>query len=175
MKDIGGSIIFSASEDAEFDCKMLVKLLNEFEWCESFGKWMLCENFDENNEIYFNENYTKSPTVDPIKEIKYGVIIDSDAEEIYVSEEQYEKDNMEGYFTGMYEERYDLGEVVNKIYPCIKKGWIEIACIGQYINENMEFSKLQIRADGSGKRWYISSGMISGSQDFIEEFEVNKR
>lgn len=164
MSDAYGTLTFAKSDNCEFNAAKLVEALNAYAWDNEGGVWE-CGN--RAGLVRFNSSRPQYPSVFPRKTMSY-VCYSADTKSEYTRvEDEMTDEDWDRVFTSN-DVEIKLDELVDKIRPCLKSGWIEIACVSSEKQRYVEFGSLRVSKDGQCHHRLIRSGPGTEQIDILE-------
>lgn len=168
MADAYGTLVFAESDDCKFNAAKLVEVLNAYAWDNEGGAWE-CEIGDgsEDDSLNFNSSRPQYPSVFPRKTLIY-ICYSTDTKSSYTRTEEEMTDEDWDCVVRSYDVEIELAELVDKIRPCLKSGWIEIAYASNEKHRYVEFGSLRVSKDGQCHQRLIRSGPCTDPVDIFE-------
>ncbi len=162
MADAYGTLVFNHSENAVFDKQAIISAMNEYNWDNEGGKWLL----EDDEDIFFNSWRSQYPTVfvslvasytiktnDGFVQKTLSEMSDEDWDKVYDSEDEV----------------VPLSVLRDAIAPHIKEGWVQIACTANEKQRYVYMQQLKVSADGKAEREERLIGNGTGFNESIEE------
>jgi len=164
MADAYGTLTFAKSDDCKLNPAKLVKTLNAYAWDNEGGGW---EYENRAGLLRFNSSRPQYPSVFPRKTVSY-VCYSADTKSEYTrAEDEMTNEDWDCVFT-INDVEIELDELVDKIRPCLKSGWIEIAYASSEKQRFVEFGSLRVSKDGQCHHRLIRSGPGAEQVDIFE-------
>lgn len=164
MSDAYGILVFAESDDCKFNAATLVQTLNAYAWDNEGGGW---ECGDKAGSVRFNSSRSQYPSVFPRKTLGY-VCYSADTKSQYTRTEDEMTDEDWDSIIASHDVEIELAELVDKIRPCLKSGWIEIACASNEKQRYVEFGSLRVSKHGQCHHRLIRSGPGAEQIDVFE-------
>jgi hypothetical protein len=165
MADSYGVLIFSKSDDCDFDGEELVRRMNMFRWSIDNIKW----DWDDQSESPITESfYAEYPCAIP-ERISRILIETASGSEEWVDFGDLEWEIEDALDIEVEEVEFD--QVCAYLVPAIRAGWIEIASVS---NEKLRFGQytsMQVYANGHGVCQSYCTGQAYPSGSFIATTE----
>jgi len=162
MADAYGTLVFNYSENAVFDKQAIISAMNQYNWEDEGGKWLLTED----EYICFNKRQAQYPTVF----VSQLMSVTVDTNDGYVQKTPSEMADED--WDAVVDEEYEivpLSVLRDAIAPHIKDGWVQIACTANEKQRYVYMHQLKVTAEGRAVREERHISTESGCNERIEE------
>lgn len=161
MADAYGAMVFSHSENAEFDKQSIVSVLNKYQWENEGGEWLLTES----GNIFYSKAQSQYPTVYMRQTALYFVETENG-----LLEKRPDAMQDNDWSNVAYEdvEIVPLALIKDELLPYVKSGWMQIACAANEKQRYVYMEQLKIYAEGKVVREHR---FVGSGTDCREDFE----
>jgi len=179
MADAYGTLTFCASDDAIFNKKKLLDVVNQYQWDNDDGVW---EDIDESeNYITRDSSYSQYPSICAWGMTYCGEYTDHKSialdRNLYINDEEFncamKKYELMKCFSSDEEYLdYERNRLIGLIADTISLGWVEFAAIAAEKSRYITFESIRINHAREAVIKTFISGAWSGSKSYEEKITL---